>query len=144
MRVVGTLLGHLLRLQLGLGLPQAQLVGLDVPLSLGVGGVGVLQAAIQVDHVSLQLLLHAEGLGLTLGLGLNSGLHVLEGLAHVLLGGSELLLLLSDPALNLLPDLSQLELGTENLVLLLLESSLSFGEGGLQLHLLSVKTLADL
>merc|ERR1719242_591116 len=116
---MGTLLGNLLSLQLGLGLPQTQLVGLNVPLGLGIGSIGVLPAAVEINDVSLQLLLHPKGLSLALGLSFYSGLHVLEGLAHVLLGGGKLLLLLGNPALNLLPDLSQLQLGTEHLVLLL-------------------------
>merc|ERR1719324_2048036 len=141
--VVGLLLGHLLTLELGLGLPQTELVGLDVPLGLGVGSVGVLQVALEVQDVSLQLLLHPQSLGLALGLSLDSGLHVLQALAHVLLGGSELLLLLGNPALDLLPHLGKLELSTEHLVLLLLESSLSLTESSLQLHLLGLKALAD-
>merc|ERR1711953_859143 len=85
--VVGLLLGHLLALELGLGLPETELVGLDVPLGLGVGSVGVLQVALEVQDISLQLLLHSKSLGLALGLSLDSSLHVLQALAHVLLGG---------------------------------------------------------
>merc|ERR1719510_802446 len=80
---------------------------------------------------------------LTLSLGLNSSLHVLEALAHVLLGACKLLFLLGNPALNLLPHLSELQLRTEHLVLLLLKSSFSFTESSLQLHLLGLKALAD-
>merc|ERR1719242_2047956 len=141
--VVGLLLGHLLALQLGLGLPQTELVGLDVPLGLGVGSVGVLQVALEVKDVSLQLLLHPQSLGLALGLSLDSGLHVLQALAHVLLSGGKLLLLLGNPAFDLLPHLGKLELSTEHLVLLLLESSLSLTESSLQLHLLGLQALAD-
>merc|ERR1719392_463521 len=141
--VVGLLLGHLLALELGLGLPQTELVGLDVPLGLGVGSVGVLQVALEIQDISLQLLLHPQSLGLALGLSLDSGLHVLQALAHVLLGGGKLLLLLSNPALDLLPHLGKLELSTQHLVLLLLESSLSLAESSLQLHLLGLKALAD-
>merc|ERR1719201_3078089 len=141
--VVGLLLGQLLALQLGLSLPQTELVSLDVALGLGIGSVGMLQVALKVQHVSLQLFLHPQSLSLALGFGLNSGLHVLEALAHILLGGGKLLLLLGDPALNLLPHLGELQLGTEDLVLLLLKSSFSFGKCSLQLHLLGPKALED-
>merc|ERR1719284_348141 len=103
----------------------------------------MLQAAVKVDDVSLKLLLHPQSLSLALCLGLHSSLHVLQGLAHVLLGGGKLLLLLGNPALDLLSHLGQLKLGTEDLVLLLLEGSLCFGESCLQLHLLGIKALAD-
>merc|ERR1719411_422901 len=141
--IMSLLLGQLFALELGLGLPQTELVSLDVALGLGVGSVGVLQVALKVQDVSLQLLLHPQSLSLALGFGLNSSLHVLEALAHVLLGGGKLLLLLGNPALDLLPHLGKLQLGTENLVLLLLKSSLCLGEGGFELHLLGLKTLAD-
>merc|ERR1719323_2517397 len=62
--VMGHLLGPLLLLQLGLGLPQLQLVVLDGPLGVGIGSVGTLQVALQVQDVSLQLLLHSESLSL--------------------------------------------------------------------------------
>merc|ERR1719326_876158 len=143
MLVVGNLLGPLLVLQLGLGLPQVQLVGLDGPLGVGVGGVGALQVALQVEHVGLELLLHPQSLSLGLGLGLNGGLHVLDGLGHVLLGGEELLILLDHPPVDLLPDLGQLQLAAEHLVLLLLQGALGFGQGSLQLHLLGLHPLAD-
>merc|ERR1712061_694140 len=128
--VVSLLLGQLLAFELGLGLPQPQLIGLDVPLGLSIGSVGMLQVALKVQDISLQLLLHPQSLSLALGLSLNSGLHVLKALAHVLLGGGEFLLLLGNPALNLLPHLGELQLRTEHLVLLLL-------------HLLGLKALAD-
>merc|ERR1719346_128533 len=84
--VMGDLLGSLLLLELCLGLPQLKLVVLDGPLGVGIGSVGTLQVALQVQDVSLQLLLHSESLSLGLGLSLNSGLHVLNTLGHVLLG----------------------------------------------------------
>merc|ERR1719278_2246208 len=133
----------LLSLELGLGIPQRQLVGLDVPLGLSVGSVGMLKVAVKVKHITLKLLLHPESLSLALGLSLNSRLHALEGLAHVLLGAGKLLLLLGNPPLNLLPHLGQLKLGAQDLVLLLLQSSLGLRQGSLKLHLLSIQTLAD-
>merc|ERR1719346_68183 len=141
--VVGHLLGPLLLLQLGLGLPQLQLVVLDGPLGVGIGSVGALQVALQVQNVSLQLLLHSESLSLGLGLGLDSRLHVLDALVHVLLGDGELLVLLSHAAVNLLPDLGELQLAPQHLVLLLLQGALGLGQSGLQLHLLSLQPLAD-
>merc|ERR1719389_1581246 len=141
--VVSNLLGPLLVLQLGLGLPQVQLVGLDGPLGVGVGSVGSLQVALQVEDVSLQLLLHPESLSLGLGLSLHGGLHVLDGLGHVLLGGEELLVLLGHPPVDLLSDLGQLQLAPQHLVLLLLQGALGLGQGSLQLHLLGLQPLAD-
>merc|ERR1719208_752397 len=141
--VVSHLLGSLLVLQLGLGLPQVQLVGLDGPLGVGVGSVGALQVALQVQDVSLQLLLHPESLSLGLGLSLHGGLHVLDGLGHVLLGGEELLVLLGHPPVDLLSDLGELQLAPQHLVLLLLQGALGLGQSGFQLHLLSLQPLAD-
>merc|ERR1719195_648767 len=141
--VMGHLLGPLLLLELGLGLPRLQLVVLDGPLGVGVGSVGALQVALQVQNISLKLLLHSERLSLGLGLGLDSGLHVLDALVHVLLGDGELLVLLSHAALDLLPDLGQLQLAPQHLVLLLLQGAFGLGQSGLQLHLLSFQPLAD-
>ena len=47
-------------------LPKGLLVLLDAPLGLGVGSVGVLQGGLQVAHVRLKLLLHAQCLALAL------------------------------------------------------------------------------
>merc|ERR1719150_1947626 len=110
--VVSHLLGPLLVLQLALSLPQVQLVRLDGPLGVGVGSVSALQVALQVQDISLKLLLHPESLSLGLGLSLDSGLHVLNTLVHVLLGDGELLVLLSHAAVNLLPDLGELQLAS--------------------------------
>merc|ERR1719323_434454 len=126
--VMSNLLGSLLVLKLGLGLPQLKLVVLDGSLGVGVGSIGTLQVALQIQNISLQLLLHSESLSLGLALGLNSGLHVLNALGHVLLGAHELLVLLSHAAVNLLPDLGQLQLASQDLVLLLLQGSLSLGQ----------------
>ena len=112
-------------------------------LALGVGSVGVLEGNSEVDNIGVELLLHAKSLNLALGLSLQGHLHALDGLAEVLPGGGELLLLLGNPPFDLLLDLSQLERGAKDLVLLLLKSSLSLGEGGLQLHLLSLEPLPD-
>merc|ERR1719323_1837271 len=141
--VMGHLLGPLLLLQLGLGLPKLQLVVLDGPLGVGIGSVGALQVALQVQDVSLQLLLHSESLSLGLGLGLDSRLHVLDAPVHVLLGDSELLVLLAHAAVDLLSDLGELQLAPQHLVLLLLQGALGLGQSGLQLHLLSLQPLAD-
>merc|ERR1719384_3099969 len=78
-----------------------------------------------------------------LGLGLQLHLHAIDGLGEVLLGGSELLVLLGDAALDLLPDLGELQGSSQHLVLLLLQGALGLGQSGLQLHLLSLQPLAD-
>merc|ERR1711962_986047 len=141
--VMSNLLGSLGILKLGLGLSQTKLVLLDGLLGLSIGSISMLKSSLQVHDISLQLLLHAVSLSLSLGFHLNSSLHALNGLVHVLPGGIKLLILLSHSALNLLPDLGELKLGTEHLVLLLLKSTLSFRESSFKLHLLSLKTLAD-
>merc|ERR1712064_153515 len=46
-------------------------------------------------------------------------------------------------AVDLLPDLCELQGGSQHLVLLLLQGTLSLGQSSLQLHLLSLQTLAD-
>merc|ERR1719468_1471251 len=139
--VMGDLLGPLLLLKLGLGLPQLELVVLDGPLGVSIGSVGALQVAFKVKDVGLKLLLHPKSLSLGLGLSLDSGLHVLNGLVHVLLSDGELLVLLGHAALNLLPDLGKLQLAPQHLVLLLLQGSLSLGQSRLELHLLSLHVL---
>merc|ERR1719471_1876242 len=141
--VMGNLLGSLLVLQLGLGLSEVKLVALDGSLGVGVGSIGTLQVALQIQNISLKLLLHSESLSLGLALGLHSRLHVLNTLGHVLLGGQELLVLLGHATLNLLPDLGQLQLASQDLVLLLLQGTLSLGQSSLKLHLLSLHPLAD-
>merc|ERR1719336_1297010 len=134
--VMGNLLGSLLVLQLGLGLSQLELVVLDGSLGVSVGSIGTLQVALQIQNISLQLLLHSESLSLGLALGLDSGLHVLNTLGHVLLGAHELLVLLGHAAVNLLPDLGQLQLASQDLVFLLLQGSLSLGQSSLNSYLL--------
>merc|ERR1719422_1811545 len=126
--IMGNLLGSLLILQLGLGLSQLKLVVLDGSLGVSVGSIGTLQVALQIQNISFQLLLHSESLSLGLALSLNSRLHVLNALGHVLLGAHELLILLGHAAVNLLPDLGQLQLASQDLVLLLLQGSLSLGQ----------------
>merc|ERR1719232_925863 len=112
-------------------------------LGVSIGSVGALQVALKIQDVSLELLLNPQSLSLGLGLSLNSGLHVLDGLSHVLPGGEELLVLLGHAALDLLPDLGELQLAPQHLVLLLLQGSLSLGQSSLKLHLLSLEPLAD-
>merc|ERR1719270_878832 len=98
--VMGNLLGSLLVLKLGLGLSQLKLVVLYGSLGVGVGSIGTLQVALQIQNIRFQLLLHSESLSLGLTLGLDSGLHVLDALGHVLLGAHELLVLLGHTAVN--------------------------------------------
>merc|ERR1719336_818749 len=141
--VMSNLLDSLLILQLGLGLSQLELVVLDGSLGVSIGSIGTLQVALQIKNISLELLLHSQSFSLGLALGLNSGLHVLNALGHVLLGAHELLVLLSHAAVNLLSDLGQLQLASQDLVLLLFKGSLSLGQSRFKLHLLSLKTSAD-
>merc|ERR1719381_180971 len=134
----------LLILKLGLGLANGLVVPLDGPLALGIGSISVLQGSLQLNNISLKLLLHPQSLGLALGLHLQSALHTIKILHVVLPGHFKLLLLLCNAALNLLLDLSQLELSPQHLVLLLLQGSLCLLKGGLELHLLSLQALPDL
>merc|ERR1719333_2063997 len=136
-------LGLGLGVHLGLGVPDLQLVLLDGLLGLGVASDGVLQSQAEVSGVTLQLLLHPQSLGLALGLGLQGGLHGVQTLVLVLPDHGELLVLLSDAALDLLLDLGELHLAPQHLVLLLLQGGLGLLQGGLQLHLLSLQPLAD-
>merc|ERR1719297_206118 len=98
--VLGNGLGAGFLLVLGLHLPQPLLDHLDLTLALSIGSISVLQGGVEIQNISLQLLLHAESLNLALGLGLQSHLHALKSLAKVLLGGGKLLLLLRDALLN--------------------------------------------
>lgn len=104
----------------------------------------MIQSNLKLVDVSLQLLLHAQGLSLALGLGFEGSLHGVEGTLVVLAGVLELLLLLLDAAVDLLAHLGQLKLSAEHLVLLLLKSGLSLLEGSLELVLLGFQALAGL
>merc|ERR1719460_3235860 len=141
--ILGSGLGSDLVLILGLDLANNGLDPLDVPLALGVRSICVLKSNTKIDCVSLQLLLHPESLDLTLGLALKLHLHTVKGLHEVLLGGGKLLVLLSQAALDLLPDLGELQGGSQHLVLLLLQGTLSLGKGSLKLHLLSLEPLPN-
>merc|ERR1719394_896988 len=115
-------LGLGLGIDLDLGISDLELVLLDGGLGLSVTSNGVFQSKAKVSRVGLQLLLHSESLSLALGLGLQSGLHGVEGLGLVLAGHGKLLVLLGDSSLNLGLDLGELHLASQNLVLLLLQS----------------------
>merc|ERR1719297_198197 len=139
------LLSHLLAdtaslLVAALGLAQLTLVTLDGLEGLVVGLVGVVQGDLELIDVRLQLLLDSETLSLGALLGLEGGLERLHGTAVVLASVVELLLLLGDLAVHLLPDLAQLQLSSQHLVLLSLQSTLGLIQGGLQLLLLSLQT----
>merc|ERR1719297_296735 len=139
------LLGHLLAdtaglLVAALGLAQLTLIALDGLEGLVVGLVGVVQGDLKLVDVRLQLLLDSETLGLSALLGLEGGLERLHGTAVVLASVVELLLLLGNLAVHLLPDLSQLQLSSQHLVLLSLQSTLSLLQGGLQLLLLTLQS----
>merc|ERR1719220_2383956 len=103
----------------------------------------MLKSQAKIGSVPLKLLLHPESLSLALGLGLKGHLHGIEGLGLSLLDEDELLLLLGKTALDLLPDGVELQLAPQHFVLLLLKGGLGLLQGGLQLHLLGLKTLPD-
>merc|ERR1719219_2272047 len=126
-----------------LGIAHLQSVLLDGGLGLGIAGNGVLEGQAKVSSVSLKLLLHPESLSFALGFCLKGNLHGIQGLGLSLLDEDELLLLLSEAALNLLPDSVELELAPQHLVLLLLKGGLGLLQGRLQLQLLSLQALPD-
>merc|ERR1712203_282690 len=95
----------------------------------------MVQSNLHLVDVSLVLLLNPESLLLGSGLSLEGGLHGLQGTLVVLPAVLELLLLLLDAAVDLLPDLRHLELGPEHLVLLLLKSGFSLFQAVLELLL---------
>merc|ERR1719445_1841379 len=136
-------LGGGLLVDLDLSVAHLEGVLLDGGLGLGVASNGVLKGQAKVGSVSLKLLLHPESLSLALGLGLKSNLHGVESLGLGLLDEDELLLLLGETALDLLPDGVELQLAPQHLVLLLLEEAEATLEGGLELHLLGLKSLPD-
>merc|ERR1719440_471544 len=118
------------------GLLQLGLVALDRLKSLEVSFVGMVETDLELVDLSLQSLLDAEGLALSLLLGLQRGRHGLHSTSMVLPGVVELFLLLGHTPVNLLLDLSKLELGAEDLVLLLLEGALGLLQSSLELFLL--------
>merc|ERR1719443_1900788 len=136
-------LGLGLGVDLDLGISHLELVLLDGGLGLSIASDGVFQSEAKVSRVGLQLLLHSESLSLALGLGLQSGLHGVEGLGLVLADHRKLLVLLGNSALNLGLDLGELHLASQDLVLLLLQGGFSLLQGRLKLHLLGLEPLAD-
>ena len=141
---MGLLLGHLLALELGLGLPQTKPVGLDVPLGLGVGIVSVLQVAFEIQDIFLSFFFILRDLALPLASVSTAACMFSRPLPMFFLveanSFSSRQSCARSPAL---PHLGKLELSTEDLFLVLIESSLILVEGSLQLHLLSLKALAD-
>merc|ERR1719295_525270 len=138
------LAGALLILDGGLQLLDLSQVFLDGLHGLGVGAVGVVKRDLQLVDVGLELLLHAKGLLLGLGLGLQGSLHGLESAGVVLAGVLELILLLSKTAVDLGADLRQLQLGADDLGLLLFKSGFSLLQSGLELLLLHLELAASL
>merc|ERR1719273_481359 len=104
------------------GLTELSLVALDGLQTLRVGLVGVVQTNLKLIYLSLELLLDTESLTLGSLLSLNGGSKRLHGTGMVLPGVVELLLLLSNTSVNLLPDIGKLQLGAEDSVLLHLKS----------------------
>merc|ERR1719447_2414871 len=142
--LAGLLAGAMFILDGSLELLDLAQVLLDLLHGLGVGAVGVVQRHLQLVDVGLELLLHAEGLLLGLGLGLQGSLHGLEGASVVLAGVLKLVLLLGQTAIDLGADLRQLQLGADDLGLLLFEGGLSLLQSGLELFLLHLELSAGL
>merc|ERR1719249_34982 len=138
------LAGALLILDGGLQLLDLSQVFLDGLHGLGVGAVGMIQGHLQLVNVGLELLLHAKGLLLGLGLGLEGSLHGFEGARVVLARVLEFFFLLGEAAVDLLADLGKLKLSADDLSLLLLEGGFGLLEGGLKLLLLHLETAAGL
>merc|ERR1712061_513983 len=119
------------------------MVFFDGLLCFSVGSIGMFKSIFQFRNISLKLLLHAKSLSLSLGFLFKSSLHSINSLSEVLFGAKEFLILLSNAALNFLPDLGQFKLGSQDLVLLLLKGTLSLFKSCLELHFLSLQTLPD-
>merc|ERR1719429_919363 len=124
------------------GLTELSLVALDGLQSLRVGLVGMIETNLKFIDLSLKLLLDAETLTLGSLLGLNGGSKRLHGTGMVLPGVVELLLLLSNTPVNLLPDIGKLQLGAEDSVLLHLKSGLGLLQSTLELLLLLLQHAA--
>merc|ERR1719278_883513 len=107
-------------------------------LSLVVGLVGVVEGDLKLVDVSLELLLDPETLSLGLLLSLQGSLHGLHGASVVLASVVELLLLLGNLAVNLLPHLAKLQLGPQHLVLFGFQGALGLLQGRLELLLLAL------
>merc|ERR1711935_1093556 len=103
----------------------------------------MLKGSLKFRNISLKLLLHAGSLSLTLGFCFKSGLHTINSLGEVLLGGKEFFILLSNAAFNFLPDLGQFKLGSQDLVLLLFKCTLGLLKSSLEFHFLGFQTLPD-
>merc|ERR1719340_514522 len=142
--VTDNLLVSLFIFKLSLSLPDLLMILLDSLLGILVGSIGMFQSSVKLRHIRFKLLLHPKTLSLTLGLLLKSSLHGVNCLLEVLASASKFFLLLSNAPLNLLSYLSKFKLSTQNLVLFLFQCTLSFFQGSLQLHLLSLKALPDL
>merc|ERR1719340_526007 len=142
--VTDNLLVSLFIFKLSLSFPDLLMILLDSLLGILVGSIGMFQSSVKLRDIRFKLLLHPKTLSLTLGLLLKSSLHGVNGLLEVLASASKFFLLLSNAPLNLLSYLSKFKLSTQNLVLFLFQCTLSFFQGCLQLHLLSLKALPDL
>merc|ERR1711884_311957 len=102
----------------------------------------MVQSNLKLVDLSLKLLFNTEGLTLGSLPSLNGGSKGLHGTGMVLPGVVELLLLLSNTPVNLLPDIGKLQLGAEDSVLLHLQSGLSLLQSTLELLLLLLQHAA--
>merc|ERR1711962_1553351 len=141
--ILGNSLHASFLINLDLGITNLVLVLLDGGLGFQSTSIGSFKSQVKFHDISFKFLLHSEGLSLALRFSLNSRLHRLKSLGLVLSDRQELLIFLSNAALNFSSDLGQFKLATENLVFFLFKSGLSFLKGSLQLKLFSLKALAD-
>merc|ERR1719268_244928 len=124
------------------GLPKLSLIPLDSFLSLSISLVGMIKGNLKFIDVRFKFLLDAKGFTLGTLLTLKRSSQRFHCTSMVLPSIIELLLLLLNATINLLPYLTKLKLGSENLVLLLLKSSFSLLKGRLELLLLNLQTTA--
>merc|ERR1719195_1471981 len=120
--------------------PQLLLVPLQSLQTLSVGLVGLVESNLQFINVSFKLLLDSQCLGFRFLLCLKGNIERLHCTGMIFASIVELILLLSNSAVDVGPDLLQLHRGSQNLVLLLLQSALCFLQSRLQLFLLLLKT----
>merc|ERR1719427_2599402 len=106
--------------KLSLSITDLSMVLLDCFLGVSVSSIGMFQSSVKLNNISFQFLLHAQSFSFSLGFSFKGSLHAINSLLEILASGKEFLFLLSNTALNLLPDLSQFELIPQDLVLLLL------------------------
>merc|ERR1719219_2562479 len=140
---MGCFFCSLLIIKLGSSFSDLTLVLLDCLLSLQIVSIGMLEGNFKLSDIRFKLLLHPQGFSFALSLLLKSRLHAFNSLGHIFLDAQELFILLSNPVLDLLSDLSELKLSTQDLVLLLLKSTFGLLKSCLKFKFLSLKTFPN-